>query len=195
MIGKSPTFGIISAVGVAALRMVGTMRVAKPRAPRRPTYAEELLACLALCWRVACYPTGKRLRRSLPSSSRRGAETASSSSADNDAELLCRMSPGAIDRRLAPMRHLLGAAQAQPHQARRALESQIPIRNWSEWNDARPGCFRLVRDRAVDGEAAAIAHASAQFPFPILGLDSDNRSELINVHLFDYYVWVSDEKR
>jgi hypothetical protein len=33
---------------------------------------------------------------------------------------------------------------------------------------------------------AAIEHASKQFPFKVLGIDSDNGSEFINAHLFDY---------
>lgn len=32
----------------------------------------------------------------------------------------------------------------------------------------------------------AITHVCAQFPFPILGIDSDNGSEFINFHLFNY---------
>lgn len=31
-----------------------------------------------------------------------------------------------------------------------------------------------------------IEHASGRFPFPILGIDSDNGSEFINNHLYDY---------
>ncbi len=49
-----------------ALRSVGTIRIVKPRARRLPTYPDELVACLALCWRIARYPTGKRLAAMLP---------------------------------------------------------------------------------------------------------------------------------
>src|SRR5665213_1094381 len=49
-----------------ALRGVGTIRVVRPRTSRQPTYSDELVACLALCWRIARYPTGKRLAAMLP---------------------------------------------------------------------------------------------------------------------------------
>ena len=47
-------------------------------------------------------------------------------------------------------------------------------------------------NRSVQNKAAVqvlkIDHASGHFPFPILGIDSDNGSEFINAHLFDYCV-------
>ena len=45
---------------------------------------------------------------------------------------------------------------------------------------------RSVLNKSAIGVVAAIEHASARFPFPIVGIDSDNGSEFINAHLFDY---------
>jgi len=45
---------------------------------------------------------------------------------------------------------------------------------------------RSVLNKSAIGVVAAIKHASARFPFPIVGIDSDNGSEFINAHLFDY---------
>ena len=45
---------------------------------------------------------------------------------------------------------------------------------------------RSVPNKAAINVVAAIDHALAMFPFPILGIDSDNGSEFINAHLFDY---------
>ncbi len=45
---------------------------------------------------------------------------------------------------------------------------------------------RSVKNKAAIWVAEAIEHASGRFPFPILGIDSDNGSEFINEHLFDY---------
>jgi len=45
---------------------------------------------------------------------------------------------------------------------------------------------RTVANKAAIHVLAAIKHASALFPFPILGIDSDNGSEFINAHLYDY---------
>jgi hypothetical protein len=203
-----------------ALRGVGTIRVLRPRPQRTPTYSEELIAGLALCWRIARYPTGKRLAPMLPllvPALRRDGELQMS---DAHAAKLQAMSPATIDRRLAPMRRLLvphGRSHTKPGTL---LKSQIPIRTWSEWDDATPGfveidlvgheggnpfgefCFTLtmtdvttgwtvnrsVPNKAAFGVAAAIEHASRAFPFPILGIDSDNGSEFINAHLFEYCV-------
>ena len=45
---------------------------------------------------------------------------------------------------------------------------------------------RSVPNKAVVNVVAAIEHVSSRFPFPIIGIDSDNGSEFINAHLFDY---------
>ncbi len=45
---------------------------------------------------------------------------------------------------------------------------------------------RSVINKAAAHVVAAIDHVSSRFPFPILGIDSDNGSEFINAHLFDY---------
>ena len=45
---------------------------------------------------------------------------------------------------------------------------------------------RSVKNKAAVWVLEAIDEASKQFPFPILGIDSDNGSEFINAHLFEY---------
>ncbi len=45
---------------------------------------------------------------------------------------------------------------------------------------------RSVKNKAAVWVFEAIEHVLAQFPFPILGIDSDNGSEFINHHLFNY---------
>ena len=45
---------------------------------------------------------------------------------------------------------------------------------------------RSVPNKAAAHVVTAIGHVSSRFPFPILGIDSDNGSEFINAHLFDY---------
>lgn len=47
---------------------------------------------------------------------------------------------------------------------------------------------RSMANKAAVHVVAAIETASKCFPFPILGIDSDNGSEFINAHLFDYCV-------
>jgi len=45
---------------------------------------------------------------------------------------------------------------------------------------------RSVKNKAEIWVFEALEYVIAQFPFPILGIDSDNGSEFINLHLFDY---------
>jgi hypothetical protein len=45
---------------------------------------------------------------------------------------------------------------------------------------------RSVKNKAARWVLEAIEEASRQFPFPILGIDSDNGAEFINAHLLDY---------
>jgi hypothetical protein len=47
---------------------------------------------------------------------------------------------------------------------------------------------RSVKNKAAIWVFEAIEFVISQFPFPILGIDSDNGSEFINHHLFDYCV-------
>jgi hypothetical protein len=50
---------------------------------------------------------------------------------------------------------------------------------------------RTVRNRAAKWVFAALVELQAQFPFPVLGIDSDNGSEFINQHLFG---WCTDNR-
>jgi hypothetical protein len=45
---------------------------------------------------------------------------------------------------------------------------------------------RSVKNKAAIWVFEAMKHVAGQFPFPILGIDSDNGSEFINAHLFNY---------
>ena len=47
---------------------------------------------------------------------------------------------------------------------------------------------RSVKNKAAIWVCEAIEHVAAQFPFPILGIDSDNGSEFINHHLLAYCI-------
>jgi len=47
---------------------------------------------------------------------------------------------------------------------------------------------RSVKNKAAIWVFEAIKHVMAQFPFPILGIDSDNGSEFINAHLLAFCV-------
>ena len=200
------------------LRDAGEIRLVRVRRARKPVYSARVVSALELCWRVARAPAGKRLGPMLgvlvPLLRRDGELDLT----DTEATLLMVMSAATIDRRLKGAKVLAefrGRSHTKPGSL---LKSQIPIRTWSEWDEARPGfveidlvgheggnssgefCFTLtVTDiatgwtinRSVKNKAAiwvfeAIERVCGQFPFPIVGIDSDNGSEFINAHLLAY---------
>ncbi len=200
------------------LRGAGEIRLMRVRRPRKPVYSPRVVSALELCWRVARAPAGKRLAPMLvvlvPLLRRDGELDLT----DKEADLLMEMSAATIDRRLKGAKVLASFRGRSHTKPGSLLKSQIPIRTWSEWDDARPGfveidlvgheggnsfgefCFTLTMtdiatgwtvNRSVKNKAAivvtdAIDYARQVFPFPILGIDSDNGSEFINAHLFDY---------
>ncbi len=202
----------------ARLRAAGTVRNSPPRKPRPPTYGANVVAALAVVWLIMRCPAGKRLAPMLPlvvPMLRRDGDLVIS---DEEAALLCAMSPATIDRKLAAERLSAGFRGRSHTKPGTLLKSQIPVRTWAEWDDVTPGfieidlvgheggnatgefCFTLTAtdiatgwtvNRSVKNKAAiwvfeALEHVIARFPFPILGIDSDNGSEFINHHLFEY---------
>jgi hypothetical protein len=204
----------------AALRGAGTLKVARPRAPRAPTYGPDLVESLTVCWMLTRTPSGKRLAPMLativPLLRRDGDLTMT----DEEAARLASMSAATIDRHLAPERAKLSPRGRSHTKPGTLLKSQIPIRTWAQWSENVPGFVeidlvgheggnssgefamtltvtdiatgwtinRLVKNKAAIWVFEAIEYVIAQFPFPILGIDSDNGSEFINHHLFDYCV-------
>jgi transposase InsO family protein len=192
--------------------------VAKPHCGRQPVYGEELMPALVKCWAVLRAPAGKILAPMLPTLIAMLRAEGEVDLDDAQAQLLGSMSAATIDRRLAPERAKLlprGRSHTKPGSL---LKSQIPIRTWAEWDDARPGFVeidlvgheggnssgefaftltvtdvatgwtvnRSVKNKAAKWVFEALEHVIAVFPFPILGIDSDNGSEFINQHLLDF---------
>ena len=202
----------------AALREALVLKVVRPRPGRTPVYGPDLLPPLITCWAVLRAPAGRLLAPMLPvlvPLLRRDKELLIN---DGQADLLVRMSAATIDRKLAGERAKLfprGRSHTKPGTL---LKSQIPVRTWAEWDDARPEfveidlvgheggnsfgefCFTLtvtdictgwtvnrsVRNKAAKWVFEALEHVTAVFPFPIIGIDSDNGSEFINDHLLAY---------
>jgi Integrase core domain len=198
-----------------ALKAALLPKIVPPRRPRPPTYGPDVIAALTMCWTVLGMPAGKRLAPmlgELVAVLRHFGELA----IDNDnAALLVSMSAATIDRRLACERakhRLKGRCTTKPGSL---LKSQIPVRTWADWNDARPGFVEIdlvchdggnpagqfaftltvtdiatgwTENRSVPSKAAkhvlaALNDIAYRMPFPILGVDSDNGSEFINVYL------------
>lgn len=118
-------------------------KIVKPRKPRKPLYGAEIIAALRFCWAVLGAASGKRLGPALPELVpilRRFGEL---DITDEQATMLVRISPATIDRRLAADRAkmaLRGRSHTKPGSL---LKSQIPIRTWADWDDARPGFVEI----------------------------------------------------
>jgi hypothetical protein len=186
--------------------------------PRPPKYGPDVIAALSVCWTVLGMPAGKRLAPMLDelvAVLRLFGELVID---EDTAELLVSMSAATIDRRLAGERakhRLKGRASTKPGSL---LKSQIPVRTWADWDDARPGFVeidlvghdggnpagphavtltvtdiatgwtenRSVPDKTAKCVLAALNDIAAKMAFPILGVDSDNGSEFINITLLQW---------
>src|SRR5436190_14850879 len=118
-------------------------KVVSPRSPRPSRYGPDIIAALTVCWTVLGMPAGKRLApmlAELVAVLRLFGELVID---EDTAELLVSMSAATIDRRLAGERakyRLKGRCTTKPGSL---LKSQIPVRTWAEWDDARPGFVEI----------------------------------------------------
>ena len=133
-------------------------KIVTPRRPRPVKYGADVIAALTFCWTVLGMPAGKRLApmlTELVAVLRYFGELALD---EDTAALLVSMSAATIDRRLAGER-----AKHQPRgrigtKPGSLLKSQIPVRTWAEWDDARPG-FVEIDLVCHDGGNPAGGHA------------------------------------
>lgn len=186
------------------------------RSPRPPIYGPNVIAALTVCWLVLGMPAGKRLAPMLTELVAVLRQFRELVIDDDTAGLLVSMSAATIDRRLAgerAKRQLKGRRATKPGSL---LRSQIPVRTWADWDDAKPGFVEIdlvshdggnaigpfaftltvtdvatgwTENRSVPTKEAkcvlaALEAIANKMPFPILGVDSDNGSEFINVYLF-----------
>lgn len=192
--------------------------VTRQRKHRDPIYGPDVIAALRKVWAILDAPAGKRLAPFLPEIVDRLIACGELDISERTCYQLVRLSAATIDRRLAPDRarwQVRGRSLTKPGSL---LKSQIPIRTWADWDDARPGFVeidlvgheggnpagdfastltvtdiatgwteaRAIRNKAQKWTLAALKDLVAGFPFPILGIDSDNGGEFINAHLLAY---------
>jgi Integrase core domain len=201
-----------------ALKTALQPKVVAPRRSRPPTYGPEVIAALTVCWTVLGMPAGKRLAPMLGELLAVLRQFGELVIDEATAALLVSMSAATIDRRLASERakyQLKGRCTTKPGSL---LKSQIPVRTWADWNDARPGFVEIdlvchdggnaagqyaftltvtdiatgwTENRSVPSKTAkcvlaALNDIAYRMPFPVLGVDSDNGSEFINVTLLQW---------
>jgi hypothetical protein len=113
------------------------------RRGRPPTYGPDVKQALRRVWAVLDGPSGKRLAPFLPQvveALERHGEL--ELTAELRAKLL-KISAATIDRVLAPERKRLELKGRSGTKPGTLLKGQIPIRTFSEWEDARPGFFEV----------------------------------------------------
>src|SRR6476619_1320858 len=141
-----------------ALRSALQPKIVTVRSVRSLKYGPDVIAALTVCWTVLGMPAGKRLAPmlgELVAVLRHFGELVID---EDTAELLVSMSAATIDRRLASERakyRLKGRVCTKPGSL---LKSQIPVRTWADWDDARPG-FVEVDLVGHDGGNPAGPHA------------------------------------
>jgi transposase InsO family protein len=125
----------------AAIRLLNHDCLAKGRRSGRPrTYGPDVLEPLHLVWQVGDRMCGKLLKAAMPellSSLERHGELRLT---DGMRTSLLSMSAATIDRLLK--RRLRRQSDLLPRRktpAEPSLKAEVPIRTWSEWQDAKPG--------------------------------------------------------
>ncbi|WP_426998447.1 DDE-type integrase/transposase/recombinase [Pseudarthrobacter sp. N5] len=173
-----------------ALTQALTISAVKPRPPKPPLYGEPVMKALRLLWAVQGTPCGRLLAAALPDLVLRLRRLKELEIDDECAGLLLKIAPATIDRR--PKADLGRMGRRRPGFV------EIDLVGHEGGNSQGEFCFTLditdiatgrteavsVRNKAQKWVFAAIKEATAKFPFPVLGIDSDNGSEFIHWELF-----------
>ena len=120
----------------------GSVR-AKNKRVREAEYGPEVLAPLKKVWKLMDYVCGKRLAAALPEVVPRLVNCGELKVRRAVQDKLLRISAASIDRLLAPERKkyaLKGRGRTKPGTL---LKHQIPVRTFSQWNDAEPGFLEV----------------------------------------------------
>ena len=112
--------------------------------PRRPprravVYGEDLHAPLVTVWAVLGGLCGKRMAPFMAEAVAALERCGELCLTDRQREALCSMSAATIDRRLAPERKRLKVRGRSGTKPGTMLKGRIPIKTFSEWDDAAPG--------------------------------------------------------
>ena len=125
------------------LRVRGDVGQKLPRRGRGPTYDEQTVKALVQVWRIMDYICGKRLAPVLGEIVERLLRHNELRCDAGTSKKLKRMSAATIDRLLRPERQkyqLKGRTHTRPGTL---LKHQIPMRTFSEWDEAQPGFMEM----------------------------------------------------
>jgi hypothetical protein len=133
---------------------------------RRPVYGPEHAAVLRTCWELADHICSKRLAPFLP-------ELLDKLRACGElcdvrlgvVERVAHMSAATIDRLLSPDRALAGGRGRSLTRPGSLLRSQVPIKTFADWDDARPGFLE------IDLVAHCGSTSAGQFLFTLSTVD------------------------
>jgi Integrase core domain len=185
--------------------------------PRPPHYGPEVQQALHLAWTAANHICAKRLIPFLPSLVESLERHGHLHLSEEHRAQLLSMSPATADRILRPYRkqerHGISTTRSGT-----LLKKQIPVRTFSDWNEAKPGfmeadlvahcgthtdgsylytltltdiatgwteCLPLL-NRDQESVVAALKRAQQLLPFPLMGIDTDNGAEFINMELLSF---------
>ncbi|BBX22171.1 hypothetical protein MTER_15820 [Mycolicibacter terrae] len=126
-----------------ALKSALQPKIVTPRSQRPVKYGDDVIAALVVCWTVLGMPAGKRLAPMLGELVGVLRHFRELTIDEGTAELLVSMSAATIDRRLAGERAKLRPRGRVGTKPGSLLKSQIPVRTWAQWDDARPGFVEI----------------------------------------------------
>lgn len=116
------------------------------RRPKKktPKYDAPVLKALTLIWKMMDYIGAKRLAASLPHVVPKLEQFGEIRLSKSVREKLMQISPATIDRLLKTEREKYALKKRVHHtKPGTLLKHQIPIRTFSEWDDAQPGFFEM----------------------------------------------------
>jgi hypothetical protein len=121
----------------------GRAGLRRRRRKRPRTYGPEVVRALKKVWRIMDFICGKRLAAILPEVVPRLVRLGELKVSGAVQAKLVAMSAATMDRLLAPERRkyaLKGRGRTKPGTL---LKHQIPVRTFSQWNDAKPGFVEM----------------------------------------------------
>ena len=124
--------------------LVGSAKIKAPRKKSAPKYDAAVLKPLIRIWKMMDYISAKRLAAALPKVIPKLEQFGEIKLSKIVRKKLLQISPATIDRLLKPEREKYTLKKRVHHtKPGTLLKSQIPIRTFSDWDDAQPGFFEM----------------------------------------------------